>query len=47
MHSGAASFPPEILSWHGKLAVEFARGGEPKADEKLASSQAPLKPKCA
>jgi two-component system chemotaxis response regulator CheB len=27
MHSGAASFLPEILSWHGKLAVEFAREG--------------------
>jgi two-component system, chemotaxis family, protein-glutamate methylesterase/glutaminase len=29
MHSGAASFLPEILSWHGKLAVEFARDGAP------------------
>ena len=28
MHSGAASFLPEILSWHGKLRVEFAREGE-------------------
>jgi two-component system, chemotaxis family, protein-glutamate methylesterase/glutaminase len=27
MHSGAASFLPEILSWHGKLPVEFARDG--------------------
>jgi len=24
MHSGAASILPELLSWHGKLAVEFA-----------------------
>jgi CheB methylesterase len=29
MHSGAASFLPEILSWHGKLPVEFAREGAP------------------
>lgn len=29
MHSGAASLLPEILSWHGKLAVEFARAGDP------------------
>jgi two-component system, chemotaxis family, protein-glutamate methylesterase/glutaminase len=29
MHSGAASFLPEILSWHGKLPVEFARDGAP------------------
>ena len=28
MHSGAASFLPEILSWHGKLRVEFAREGD-------------------
>ena len=28
MHCGAASFLPEILSWHGKLRVEFAREGE-------------------
>ena len=27
MHSGTASFLPEILSWHGKLRVEFAPGG--------------------
>jgi two-component system, chemotaxis family, protein-glutamate methylesterase/glutaminase len=27
MHSGAASFLPEILSWRGKLPVEFARDG--------------------
>jgi two-component system chemotaxis response regulator CheB len=27
MHSGAASFLPEILSWHGKLPVGFARDG--------------------
>jgi two-component system, chemotaxis family, protein-glutamate methylesterase/glutaminase len=27
IHSGAASFLPEILSWHGKLPVEFARDG--------------------
>jgi two-component system chemotaxis response regulator CheB len=29
MHSGAASLLPEILSWHGKLPVEFARQGAP------------------
>jgi two-component system chemotaxis response regulator CheB len=29
MHSGAASLLPEILSWHGKLAVEFAHAGDP------------------
>jgi two-component system chemotaxis response regulator CheB len=29
MHSGAASLLPEILSWHGKLPVEFAREGCP------------------
>jgi two-component system chemotaxis response regulator CheB len=28
MHSGAASFLPEIMSWHGKLRVEFAREGD-------------------
>jgi two-component system chemotaxis response regulator CheB len=27
MHSGAASILPEILSWHGRLAVEFAHAG--------------------
>ena len=27
MHSGAASLLPEILSWHGKLAVDFAQDG--------------------
>jgi two-component system chemotaxis response regulator CheB len=27
MHCGAASLLPEILSWHGKLPVEFAREG--------------------
>jgi two-component system chemotaxis response regulator CheB len=29
MHSGAASLLPEILSWHGKLPVEFALQGAP------------------
>lgn len=28
MHSGAASFLPEIMSWHGRLRVEFAREGD-------------------
>lgn len=28
MHSGLASLLPEILSWHGKIAVEFARAGD-------------------
>src|SRR5580693_482257 len=27
MHSGVASLLPEILSWHGNIAVEFARAG--------------------
>lgn len=27
MHAGAASLLPEILGWHGKLPVEFARNG--------------------
>jgi two-component system chemotaxis response regulator CheB len=27
MHSGAASLLPDILGWHGKLPVEFARDG--------------------
>jgi two-component system, chemotaxis family, protein-glutamate methylesterase/glutaminase len=29
MHSGAGSILPEILRWHGKLSVEFAREGAP------------------
>ena len=28
MHSGAASFLPEIMSWRGRLRVEFAREGD-------------------
>ena len=28
MHSGAASFLPDILSWHGALPVRFAIDGE-------------------
>lgn len=28
MHAGAASFLPEILSWHGKLTVDFAHDGD-------------------